>query len=89
MRLEPKNPNSPLTCPPILALPDWDEPFRLHKDANKISAAGAALIQLITKMEKMLAYASHWWTVTKPKKAATEPKYLAVLWTIDMFASNV
>ena len=33
-----------LTSPPILALPDWNKPFRLHTDASE-TGAGAVLTQ--------------------------------------------
>ena len=47
-----------LTSLPILALLDWDEPFRLHTDAGEIEA-GAVLTQFSDHLEKITIYASH------------------------------
>ena len=46
-----------LTSPPILALPEWDKPFRLHKDASEIGA-GAVLAQFYDHLGKGLIYTS-------------------------------
>ena len=77
-----------LTSPPILALPDWDKPFRLHADASEIGA-GAVLTQFSNHLEKILIYASHKWFVTDAKKSATDRECLAILWAVDKFASYV
>ena len=42
---------SPLTSPPILALPDLNKYFRLHTDASK-TGAGAVLTQIQEMVEK-------------------------------------
>ena len=47
-----------LTSPPILALPDWNRPFRLHTDTSE-TGAGAVLTQVQEMVKKTLAYASH------------------------------
>ena len=67
-----------LTSPPILALPDWNKPFRLHTDASEIGA-GAVLTQIQEMVGKTLAYASHRWSKTDKKKAPTDRECLAVL----------
>ena len=75
-----------LTSPPILALPDWNKPFRLHTDASE-TGAGAVLTQVQDMVEKTLAYASHRWSKTDEKKSPTDRECLAVLWAVDKFAS--
>ena len=55
-----------LTSPPILALPNWNKPFRLHTDASE-TGAGAVLTQVQQIVEKTLAYASHRWSKTAKK----------------------
>ena len=75
-----------LTSPPILALPDWNEPFRLHTDASE-TGAGAVLTQIQDVVEKALAYASHRWSEADERKSPTDRDCLAVLWAIDKFSS--
>ena len=55
-----------LTSPPILALPDWDKPFRLHMDASEIGA-GVVLKQFSDHLREILIYASHKWFVIDAK----------------------
>ena len=76
------------TSPPILALPDWNEPFQLHTDASE-TGAGAVLTQIQKIVEKTLACASHRWTKTNEKKSPTDRECLAVLWAVDKFASYI
>ena len=75
-----------LTSPPILALPNWNKPFRLHTDASE-TGAGAVLTQVQQMVEKTLAYASHRWSKTDKKKSPTDRECLAVLWAADKFVS--
>ena len=75
-----------LTSPPILALPDWNQPFRLHTETGK-TGAGAVLTQIQELVEKTLAYASPRWSKTDEKKSPTDRECLAVLWVVDKFAS--
>ena len=75
-----------LTSPPILALPDWNRPFRLHTDFSE-TGAGAVLTQVQEMVEKTLAYASHRWSKTDKKKSPTDRECLAVLWAVDKFTS--
>ena len=56
-----------LTSPPILALPDWDKPFRLHTDASEIGV-GVVLTQFSDHLENILIYASHKWSVLPMQK---------------------
>ena len=75
-----------LTSPPILALPNWSKPFRLHTDASE-TGAGAVLAQVQEMVEKTLAYASHRWSKTDEKQSPTDRECLAMLWAIDKFVS--
>ena len=77
-----------LISPPILSLPDWDEPFRLHTDASEIGA-GAILTEFNGNIEKVFAYASNRWSVSEETMSATDRECLAILWVLDQFASYV
>ena len=75
-----------LTSPPILDLPKWNNPFRLHTDASEIGA-GVVSTQIQEGTEKTLAYASHRFLETDARKSPTDRECLAVLWVADNFAS--
>ena len=75
-----------LISPSILALPDWDKPFRLHTDARGIGA-GAVLTQFYDYLEKILIYASHKWSVTDAKRSATDRECLEIVWAVDKLVS--
>ena len=70
-----------LTSPPILALPDWGLPFRLHTDASELGT-GAALTQNIRGAERVIGYSSHCWSRGDAKRSLTEREIMAVLWAI-------
>ena len=75
---------SALTSFPILAFPMWDKPFVLHTDASA-TGAGAALTQEHEGVERVIAYASHRWSVTDARRWATERECMAVLWAVAHF----
>ena len=81
-----ETPVSPLTSPPILALPDRNKYFRLHTDPSE-TGVGTVLTQIQEMVENTLAYASHQWSKTDEKKSPTDRECLAVLWAVDKFAS--
>eukprot|EP00752_Nemacystus_decipiens_P015553 g13876.t1 len=61
-----------LTSPPILALPNWKDPFAFHTDAPELGG-GAALTQVQRGIERAISFASHRWSVSDAKWAPTEP----------------
>ena len=73
-----------LMTPPILALPDLDQPFSLHVDAS-LEGAGAALTQSSEDGEQVVAYASHRWSKSDERRSATERECVGVLWAIARF----
>lgn len=73
-----------LSSPPILALPDWDEPFILHTDASE-TGGGAALTQIQKAIERAIAFASHRWSRTDSRRSPTEREAAAVLWAVEHF----
>ena len=77
-----------LTSPPILTLPNWERPFRLYTDASLVGA-GSVLTQFDGSMEKVLAYASHRWSVADAKKSATDRECLAIIWAVKKLSSYV
>ena len=64
-----------LKSPPILALPDWNKPFRLHTDASK-TGAGVTFTQIQEMVENSLVYASHRWSKTDEKESPTDRECL-------------
>ena len=66
-----------LTSPQILALPDWNKPFRLHTDASE-TGARAVLTQIQEMVEKPLAYASHRRSKIDEKKSLTDRECLLI-----------
>ena len=77
-----------LTSPPILALPNWSDPFTLHTDASEIGS-GAALTQIHHGIERAISFASHRWSVSDAKRAPTEREAAAVLWAVEHFRHYV
>jgi hypothetical protein len=73
-----------LKSPPILAYPDFKEPFILHTDASAIGL-GVILSQIIKGNEVVIAYASR--TVSKEERqwGITELECLAVIWGLKIF----
>lgn len=73
-----------LTTHPVLATPDWQQPFTLHTDASEL-AAGAVLTQSIDGREAPLGYASHRFTRSEEKLSPNDREVLAVLYALDQF----
>lgn len=75
-----------LCSAPVLALPDWDQPFVLTTDWSR-DAIGAVLAQVdpVTGDEHPIAYASRALTPAESNYAATEGECLAVKWAVEKF----
>ncbi|CAN0136001.1 unnamed protein product [Discosporangium mesarthrocarpum] len=72
-----------LMTPPVLLLPDWSMTFRLSTD-GVIVGAGTALAQVKEDgLDHVIAYASHRWSITDSKRAATELDWIVMLCVIN------
>jgi transposase InsO family protein len=73
-----------LTTEPVLAYPNFSEPFTLYTDASK-DGLGANLSQVQDGVERVIAYASR--TTNKHEKnySITELECLAVVWGTKVF----
>ncbi|CEM29809.1 unnamed protein product [Vitrella brassicaformis CCMP3155] len=71
---------------PILAYPDFNQPFILKTDASNV-AVGAALVQWDheTQHERPIAFASRKLNGNEPSYASQEREALAVVWAIKYF----
>ena len=73
-----------LCTTPVLAYPDFSQPFILTTDASKVAVA-AVLSQLQEGGERTLAYASRQLTKTEAVYFASETKMLALVWAAKHF----
>jgi len=73
-----------LCTPPVLAYPDFCQPFILTTDASKIAVA-AVLSQVQKGIERPIAYASR--QMNKPERSysASEAEMLALVWAAKHF----
>ena len=67
-----------LCSPPILAYPDFFQPFHLHTDASK-SALGYVLGQSINGSERVVAYGGRELNLAETRYSTTEREALAVV----------
>jgi hypothetical protein len=77
-----------LVSAPILATPDFDQPFVIQCDASD-RALGAVLTQGEGRNERVIAFLSKKFTAPQRKYAATEKECLAVLVAIKKFRQYV
>lgn len=70
-----------LTSAPVLARPDFTQPFTLKTDASNVGL-GAVLTQIQSGEEKVIAYSSRTLTSCEKNYSVTEKECLAVLWGI-------
>lgn len=77
-----------LCSSPILAMPDFSQPFVLHTDASDVGVGGV-LVQGEGKEEKVIGFMSHKLTSTQRKYSTTERECLAVLLAIEHFRAYI
>ena len=70
-----------LSSPPILAYPNFTQPFELHTDAST-KALGAILYQLQDGQKKVIAYASRALNKSERNYSAFKLEFLALKWAI-------
>ena len=70
-----------LTSPPVLAYPDYTQPFILHTDASGVGL-GAVLCQEQQGQERVIAYASRGLSQSEKNYPAHKLEYLALKWAV-------
>lgn len=73
-----------LTSRPILAFPDFTEPFIVQTDASN-TGMGAVLAQIQNGKERVVAFASQALDKAQQNYAATEREALALVWAVQQF----
>lgn len=73
-----------LTTAPVLACPDFEQPFVLQTDASSVGL-GAVLTQTLQGEERVIAYASRALAGPETRYSVTEQECLAVVWAIRRF----
>ena len=73
-----------LTSAPILAFPNFTQPFILDADASTYGL-GAVLAQTIDGKEQVVAYASRTLTKAERRYCATRREMLAMVWAVRYF----
>ena len=73
-----------LSKAPVLARPDFKQPFYLHTDASNY-AIGAVLSQKIDGHEKPICFISRVLQKAEKNYTVTEKECLAVLWSVEKF----
>ena len=83
-----KNIKDALTRAPVLARPDFTNPFIIQCDASN-SVLGALLAQMFEDGEHPIVYASRTLTPAERNYSTTEKECLALLWAIKKFRPYV
>lgn len=65
----------------MLAIPDGQLSFSLHKDASTL-AAGAVLTQVVEKRDAPIGYAGHWFTLAELILSSNDRAMVAVLYSL-------
>ena len=68
----------------VLAHPDWGIPFTVHTDACK-HGIGAALVQIIDKVERVVSFVSRTLTETEMNYNIYEKECLAIIWSCELW----
>ncbi|KAK9739006.1 Integrase core domain [Popillia japonica] len=77
-----------LTTAPVLASPDFSQPFLINCDASD-TGVGAVLYQAADGIEHPVAYASKNLNAAQRKYSTTEKELLAVIFAVEKFRSYV
>lgn len=77
-----------LVSAPVLASPNFSEPFTIHTDASD-TGLGGLLTQTIEDQEKVIAYASRSLSKTERNYSVTERECLAVVFALEKFRPYV
>ena len=70
-----------LTSPPVLAYPDFQQPFELHTDASG-QGLGAVLYQKQEDRKRVITYASRSLSKSEKNYSAFKLEFLALKWAI-------
>ena len=70
-----------LTKPPVLAFPDFEQPFELHIDASA-RGLGAILYNIQDQQKKVIAYASRSLSKSEGNYSAYKLEFLALKWAV-------
>ena len=70
-----------LVTPPILAYPDYDQPFILHKDASRLGL-GCSLFQMQKGKLRVLGFGSHTLVGAEKKYHSSKLEFLALKWVV-------
>ena len=73
-----------LTSPPIMAFPNFHQPFIVSADASNY-AIGSVLSQVQNGKERVIAYASHVLTCTEKKWSTYDKELWAIVWSVRHF----
>ncbi|PJE77625.1 hypothetical protein CI610_03448 [invertebrate metagenome] len=74
-----------MTRAPVLANPDFNEPFTIQTDASNV-AIGAVLSQVIDDEEHPIAYISRKLLPREQNYSTVEKECLAIVWSVESFA---
>lgn len=77
-----------ITSAPVLASPDFNQPFFVQTDASNFGL-GAVLFQKLDNQEHPIAFASKTLSVAERKYSATEKELLAVIFGIEHFRGYI